>query len=78
LPQKDGNDKPLYDCEEVIFDSLVSQNSNKHLWVKKATGLGISEFTLRFMAGVAQYLYLAFVLEPIDTPLSGPVFFQLL
>jgi hypothetical protein len=54
LPQKDGNDKPLYDYEEVIFDSLVSQNSNKHLWVKKATGLGISEFTLRFMAGVAQ------------------------
>ncbi len=36
LPQKDGNDKPLYDYE--------------HLWIKKATGLGISEFMLRFMA----------------------------
>ena len=50
LPQKDGNDKPLYDYEEIIFDSLVTQNGNKHLWIKKATGLGISEFMLRFMA----------------------------
>jgi hypothetical protein len=56
LPQKDGNDKPLYDYEEIIFDSLVIQSGNnllsnkKHLWIKKATGLGISEFMLRFMA----------------------------
>jgi hypothetical protein len=49
LPQKDGNDKPLYDYEKIIFDSLTAQN-NKHLWIKKATGLGISEFMLRFMA----------------------------
>jgi hypothetical protein len=49
LPQKDGIDKPLYDYERTIFDSLVTQNSNKHLWIKKATGLGISEFMLRFM-----------------------------
>jgi hypothetical protein len=40
----------LYDYEKIIFDSLVTQNSNKHLWIKKATGLGISEFMLRFMA----------------------------
>ena len=56
LPQKDGVDKPLYDYERIIFDSLVTQNGNinlsnkKHLWIKKATGLGISEFMLRFMA----------------------------
>jgi late competence protein required for DNA uptake (superfamily II DNA/RNA helicase) len=50
LPQKDGNDKPLYDYEQIIFDSLVTQTGNKHLWIKKATGLGISEFMLRFMA----------------------------
>jgi late competence protein required for DNA uptake (superfamily II DNA/RNA helicase) len=25
-------------------------SSNKHLWIKKATGLGVSEFMLRFMA----------------------------
>jgi hypothetical protein len=50
LPQKDENDKPLYDYEQIIFDSLVAHNDNKHLWIKKATGLGISEFMLRFMA----------------------------
>jgi hypothetical protein len=50
LPQKDGNDKPLYDYQQIIFDSLVAQTGSKHLWIKKATGLGISEFMLRFMA----------------------------
>jgi hypothetical protein len=52
LPQRDGKYKPLYDYEQIIFDSLVTQNgnANKHLWIKKATGLGISEFMLRFMA----------------------------
>jgi hypothetical protein len=50
LPQKDKVDKPLYDYEQIIFDSLVTQNGNKHLWIKKATGLGVSEFMLRFMA----------------------------
>src|SRR5919197_1334413 len=55
LPQKDGADKPLYDYERLIFDAPVTQNdnsnfSNKHLWIKKATSLGISEFMLRFVA----------------------------
>jgi hypothetical protein len=50
LPQKDGNDKSFYDYEQIIFDCLVTQSGNKHLWIKKATGLGISEFMLRFMA----------------------------
>jgi hypothetical protein len=50
LPQKDGIDKPLYDYENIIFDSLATQTGSKHLWIKKATGLGISEFMLRFMA----------------------------
>jgi hypothetical protein len=55
LPQKDGVNKPLYDYEKIIFDSLVTHDGNtnsygKHLWIKKATGLGISEFMLRFMA----------------------------
>lgn len=53
LPQKDGNDKPLYDYEGIIFDTLVDHDGNntnsygKHLWIKKATGLGVSEFMLR-------------------------------
>jgi hypothetical protein len=56
LPSKDTVDKPLYDYEKIIFDSLVTHNGNsnssniKHLWIKKATGLGVSEFMLRFMA----------------------------
>jgi Terminase RNaseH-like domain len=57
LPSKDTVDKPLYDYEQIIFDCLITQDdnnnsnsSNKHLWIKKATGLGISEFMLRFMA----------------------------
>ena len=50
LPQKDGVDKPLYDYQQIIFDSLVTQSGSKHLWIKKATGLGVSEFMLRFMA----------------------------
>jgi hypothetical protein len=39
----------------MIFDSLATHDGNtnsygnKHLWIKKATGLGISEFMLRFM-----------------------------
>ncbi|MFL6380103.1 MAG: hypothetical protein ACJ72S_02290 [Nitrososphaeraceae archaeon] len=45
----------IYHYEKIIFDSLVTQNNNsnpfnKHLWIKKATGLGISELMLRFMA----------------------------
>jgi hypothetical protein len=74
LPQKEGIDKPLYDYEKIIFDSLIGRgrqsdhnsipqiggnlleedkhevSENKHLWIKKATGLGISEFMLRFTA----------------------------
>jgi hypothetical protein len=50
LPQKAGIDKPFYDYEKIIFDTLVTHDGNKHLWIKKATGLGISEFMLRFMA----------------------------
>jgi hypothetical protein len=48
LPQKDGDGKPIYDYQQIIFNSL--DGSSKHLWIKKATGLGISEFMLRFMA----------------------------
>jgi hypothetical protein len=50
LPTKEGAEKAIFDYEQVIFESLVTQNGNKHLWIKKATGLGISDFMLRFMA----------------------------
>jgi hypothetical protein len=47
LPKKNGVDKPLFDYEKVIFDSL---QFSKHILIKKATGLGITEFMLRYMA----------------------------
>src|SRR5438874_13731461 len=49
----------MFDYEKILYDSLLiphNQNplnyafKNKHLWVKKATGLGVTEFFLRLMA----------------------------
>jgi hypothetical protein len=60
-----GVDKPLYDYVKIIFDALVTQNGNanspnkKHLWIKKATGLGNSQFMLRFMTWqIYNYIYM--------------------
>ena len=54
LPQKNGVDMPMFDYEKIIFDTLVNQEDGganfRHTWIKKATGLGISDFMLRFMA----------------------------
>jgi hypothetical protein len=59
LPTKDGVEKPIYDYQKLLHDSsLIAEFNNplnhnfkhKHLWVKKATGLGVTEFFLRFMA----------------------------
>ena len=48
LPKKENVvEKPLFDYEQIIFDIL---QQNKHIWIKKATGLGITEFFLRYMA----------------------------
>ena len=59
LPKKEAVEKPIFDYEKLLYDSLLDNNySNtlnhtfkyKHLWVKKATGLGVTEFFLRLMA----------------------------
>ena len=65
LPKKDGKRKPMFDYEWVLYKALLQPgylNSSsgprnilhafkeKHLWVKKATGLGVTEFMLRLMA----------------------------
>lgn len=53
LPVKDKKEHPLYDYEKLLFDNLfTSQESfkDKHLWVLKSTGLGITEFFLRIIA----------------------------
>jgi hypothetical protein len=59
LPRKDGVEKPLFDYEKMLYDALFTHEyynplrlrfKEKHLWVKKATDLGVTEFFLRFMA----------------------------
>ena len=37
----------MFDYERIIFDAL---QSHSHVWIKKATGLGVTEFFLRFIA----------------------------
>jgi hypothetical protein len=59
LPTKERIEKPIFDYQRILYDALlVLENHNpmkhtfkhKHLWVKKATGLGVTEFFLRLMA----------------------------
>jgi len=46
-PEKNGIQKPMFDYERIVFEALQSHN---HLWIKKATGLVVTEFFLRFIA----------------------------
>ena len=59
LPRKDEIEKSIFDYEKLLYDSLLIPEfynpskhnfKHKHLWVKKATGLGVTEFMLRLMA----------------------------
>jgi len=47
LPGKQGKRMPLFDYEESLEDNL---KTNKLIWILKSTGLGISEFFLRWMS----------------------------
>ena len=49
---KDGKEYPLFDYEKILYDNLMNPLTrrffkDKHLWIKKATGLGITEFMLK-------------------------------
>jgi late competence protein required for DNA uptake (superfamily II DNA/RNA helicase) len=59
LPTKENSEKPMFDYEKLLYDSLLVADfynglhhafKHKHLWVKKSTGLGVTEFFLRLMA----------------------------
>src|SRR5690242_8746026 len=59
LPKKGGIEKPLFDYQKILYDSLLDNGysnilrhtfKHRHLWVKKSTGLGVTEFFLRLMA----------------------------
>src|SRR6476659_8947583 len=43
LPQKDGETKPFFPYELEVYEAWEHY---LHIWIKKATGLGISEFFL--------------------------------
>ncbi len=47
LPEKNGQPMPLFDYEQLLYNTL---QHHKHVWIKKATGLGVTEFMLRYMA----------------------------
>jgi hypothetical protein len=47
LPCKKAIPKPLFDYEKEIFDAL---QQIKYVWIKKATGLGITGFMLRYIS----------------------------
>jgi hypothetical protein len=62
LPTKGRVEKPIFDYEKILYDSLLENEysnilshnhtfnfKHKHLWVKKSTGLGVTEFFLRLM-----------------------------
>ena len=47
INQKTGLPNPMFDYEKMIYDTL---QENKHLFILKSTGLGITEFFLRYIA----------------------------
>jgi hypothetical protein len=47
LPTKNDQEMPLFDYEQLLYNTL---QEHKHVWIKKATGLGVTEFMLRYMA----------------------------
>jgi hypothetical protein len=49
LPVKNNTERPLYPYQKLIFDTLEKEK-HKHVWLKKATGLGVTELMLRYMA----------------------------
>jgi hypothetical protein len=54
LPTKERIQKPIFDYQKLLYDGLQIQDighnfNQKHLWIKKATGLGVTEFFLRLI-----------------------------
>src|SRR5205085_3376283 len=49
LPRKNNLQMPIFDYEWQVVDSL---ERFRRIWVKKATGLGITELMLRYMAWI--------------------------
>lgn len=54
LPEKNGLPLPLFDYEEDLLSVL---SGHKYVWIKKARGLGITEFFLRYVLWLAHTQY---------------------
>ena len=54
LPTKDGVEHPIYPYEEELFEDIEKYN---YLAIVKATGLGITEFFLRYAEWKALFYY---------------------
>ena len=46
LPVKNGKEYPMFDYEKIIFDAI---EQNQNVWIKKARGLGITTFLIRYL-----------------------------
>lgn len=47
LPSKNGIPYPLFDFQAIIFDTV---ERNQNVWIKKARGIGLTTFILRYLA----------------------------
>jgi hypothetical protein len=47
LPSKGNIQYPLFDFQAIIFDTL---ERNQNVWIKKARGIGLTTFIIRYLA----------------------------
>src|SRR4249919_2458161 len=47
LPIKNGIEHPIYDYELEMQEAI---ESNQHVWIKKARGIGATEFLIRYLS----------------------------
>ena len=47
LPSKNGTQYPLFNFQAIIFDTV---ERNQNVWIKKARGIGLTTFILRYLA----------------------------
>ena len=47
LPVKNGKEYPIFEYEKLIFDAI---EQNQNIWIKKARGLGVTTFLIRYLA----------------------------
>ena len=67
LPRKGNVALPLFDYEKLILDELFKEIpgdiKNKHIWIKKASALGISELFLRLIVFLYQQLMMTWQVQ---------------